>query len=62
MDAVRLALRLGAEEVFIFYRITRSEMSAREKEIRNAEEEGVKFLFLVQPVEFVAMIVMLFQR
>uniref|UniRef100_A0A7J3I6K6 NADPH-dependent glutamate synthase n=1 Tax=Ignisphaera aggregans TaxID=334771 RepID=A0A7J3I6K6_9CREN len=53
MDAARSALRLGAEEVFVLYRRTRSEMPAREEEIRNAEEEGVKFLFLVQPVEFV---------
>ncbi|MEL9940171.1 MAG: NADPH-dependent glutamate synthase [Ignisphaera sp.] len=52
MDAARTALRLGAEEVYIVYRRTRREMPAREEEIANAEEEGVKFLFLVQPVEF----------
>lgn len=52
MDAARTALRLGAEEVYIVYRRTRKEMPAREEEIVNAEEEGVKFLFLVQPIEF----------
>lgn len=52
MDAARTALRLGAEEVYIVYRRTRKEMPAREEEIANAEEEGIKFLFLVQPVEF----------
>ena len=52
MDVARVALRLGAEEVCILYRRTRKEMPARLEEIINAEEEGVKFLFLVQPVEF----------
>ncbi|MEM0027067.1 MAG: NADPH-dependent glutamate synthase [Ignisphaera sp.] len=52
MDAARTALRLGAEEVYVVYRRTRREMPAREEEIANAEEEGIKFLFLVQPVEF----------
>jgi len=52
MDAARAALRLGAEEVYVLYRRTRGEMPAREEEVDNAEEEGVKFLFLVQPIEF----------
>ncbi len=52
MDAARSALRLGAEEVYILYRRTRAEMPARKEEIENAEEEGVKFIFLVQPIGF----------
>jgi len=54
MDAARSALRLGAEEVAILYRRTRKEMPARAEEIKNAEEEGVKFILLVQPVEFLS--------
>lgn len=52
MDAARAALRLGAEEVYVLYRRTREEMPARREEIDNAEEEGVKFVFLVQPTGF----------
>ncbi|RLE59414.1 MAG: dihydropyrimidine dehydrogenase, partial [Thermoprotei archaeon] len=54
MDAARSALRMGAEEVVVLYRRTRKEMPARAEEIENAEEEGVKFVFLVQPVEFLS--------
>ena len=53
MDAARSALRLGAEEVHVLYRRTRAEMPARKEEIENAEEEGVKFVFLVQPKGFI---------
>ncbi len=53
MDAVRSALRLGAEEAHIIYRRSRKEMPAREEEIENAEEEGVIFNFLVNPVRFI---------
>ncbi len=53
MDAARSALRLGAEKVFVLYRRTKSEMPARREEIANAEEEGVEFIFLVQPIEFI---------
>ena len=41
LDSARCALRLGAENVTIFYRRTRNEMPAREEEISNAEEEGI---------------------
>ena len=51
MDAVRCALRLGAEEASIIYRRSRAEMPARAEEVENAEEEGVKFHFLTNPVE-----------
>lgn len=51
MDSARVALRLGAEEVIVIYRRTEKEMPARREEIINAQEEGIKFLFLTQPVE-----------
>ena len=51
MDAARMALRLGAEKVYIVYRRTRAEMPARGEEIAHAEEEGVEFKFLENPVE-----------
>ncbi len=53
MDAARTALRLGSEKVYVVYRRTRKEMPAREEEIENAEEEGVEFMFLLQPIEFI---------
>jgi len=52
MDSARCALRLGAEEVWIVYRRSRREMPARLEEIENAEEEGIRFKFLTQPVRF----------
>ncbi len=51
MDAARAALRLGAEEVYLIYRRSREEMPAREEEIENAEEEGIQFKLLTNPVE-----------
>ncbi|MDD2321716.1 MAG: FAD-dependent oxidoreductase, partial [Geobacteraceae bacterium] len=53
MDAVRMSLRLGAEESTILYRRSRKEMPARVEEIENAEEEGVRFHYLVNPVRFI---------
>lgn len=51
MDAARMALRLGAEKVYVVYRRTRNEMPARAEEVEHAEEEGVEFRFLENPVE-----------
>ncbi len=51
MDAARMALRLGAEEVHVIYRRTRTEMPARVEEVDHAEEEGIIFHFLSNPVE-----------
>jgi glutamate synthase (NADPH/NADH) small chain len=51
MDAARCALRLGAEEVHIVYRRSRKEMPAREEEIKHAEEEGIIFDLLTNPVK-----------
>ncbi|HUT87541.1 MAG TPA: FAD-dependent oxidoreductase [Candidatus Heimdallarchaeota archaeon] len=51
MDAARTARRLGAQ-VTVLYRRSREQMPALPREINEAEEEGVTFNFLVQPVEF----------
>lgn len=53
MDAVRSSIRMGAEEAYIIYRRSRTELPAREEEIENAEEEGVIFQFLVNPVQYI---------
>lgn len=50
MDAARTAVRLGAKEVLLIYRRSRAEMPARLEEIVNAEEEGVEFMLLTNPV------------
>ncbi|MBE6480090.1 MAG: FAD-dependent oxidoreductase [Olsenella sp.] len=52
MDCCRTAVRLGAEEVYVVYRRTRNEMPAADIEIEEAEEEGVTFKFLTNPIEF----------
>jgi len=53
MDSARSSLRLGADEVVVLYRRTEKEMPARREEYENAIEEGIKFIFLVQPVEII---------
>jgi homotetrameric NADPH-dependent glutamate synthase len=50
MDAARVALRIGAEEVFIVYRRSERESPARVEELHHAMEEGVKFHWLTNPV------------
>jgi len=52
MDSARSALRLGAEDVWIVYRRSKEELPARHEEVENAEEEGIKFKFLTNPVRF----------
>ncbi|MEF2144982.1 MAG: FAD-dependent oxidoreductase [Desulfovibrionaceae bacterium] len=52
IDAARTSVRLGSD-VTLMYRRSRNEMPANAEEIEGAEEEGVKFLFLSQPVEVV---------
>ncbi|MDR1445074.1 MAG: NADPH-dependent glutamate synthase [Treponema sp.] len=49
MDAARMALRLGAEQVHVIYRRTREEMPARAEEVGHALEEGIIFDFLRNP-------------
>ena len=51
IDAARTSLRLGCESVTLAYRRTRSEMPADVEEIEQAEEEGIKFQYLVVPTE-----------
>jgi len=54
MDAARAALRMGAKEVTIVYRRSRVEMPALPEEIEQAEEEGVKFELLTNPIKVIA--------
>ncbi len=54
MDAARTALRLGAERSILIYRRSRNEMPARAAEIHHAEEEGVEFMLLTNPVRYIA--------
>lgn len=49
IDSARCAKRLGAKEVIILYRRSKEEMPARFEEIHHAEEEGIKFNFLISP-------------
>lgn len=53
MDSARTALRLGSKEVYIVYRRSRTEMPARVEEVERAEEEGVIFKLLTNPVQFI---------
>lgn len=52
MDSVRTAKRLGAERAMIVYRRSEEEMPARLEEVKHAKEEGVEFLTLYNPVEY----------
>ncbi len=52
MDSVRTALRLGAKSATIVYRRTEKEMPARVEEVHHAKHEGIQFMMLVNPVEF----------
>lgn len=54
MDSVRTALRLGAETATIIYRRSEAEMPARIEEVKHAKEEGVRFMTLHNPVEYIA--------
>lgn len=53
MDSVRTALRLGAEKATIIYRRSLDEMPARVEEVEHAKEEGVEFLTLHNPLEYI---------
>ena len=52
MDSTRTALRMGAERVILVYRRSEDEMPARREEIGHAKEEGVEFMTLHNPVEY----------
>ena len=49
MDAARMAIRLGAENVYLVYRRSEKEMPARIEEVHHAKEEGIKFCTLQNP-------------
>lgn len=51
VDAARSAVRLGSKDVFILYRRTKDEMPVSAEEIKDAEEEGIKIMYLVSPKE-----------
>ena len=51
MDAMRVCLRLGAEKVYCVYRRSRAECPARGEEVHHAEEEGIDFRWLTNPIE-----------
>jgi len=53
MDCARTAVRMGSREVSIIYRRTRDEMPARTEETEHAEQEGVKFRLLTNPIRFI---------
>jgi glutamate synthase (NADPH/NADH) small chain len=53
MDSARTAIRTGSSEVTIVYRRSRQELPARHEEIRHAEEEGIKFMLLTNPIKYI---------
>ncbi len=53
MDAVRTAKRLGAEKAYLIYRRSRKEMPARIEEVHHAEEEGIEFMMLTNPLRII---------
>lgn len=53
MDSVRTARRMGAEKVMLVYRRSEEEMPARAEEIKHAKEEGIDFMTLNNPVEYI---------
>lgn len=52
MDSVRTARRMGAKNVMLVYRRSEEEMPARLEEVKHAKEEGIKFLTLNNPIEY----------
>jgi len=53
IDAARSSIRLGAEKVYLIYRRIKEEMPGIPDEIKQAEEEGVRILYLITPVEII---------
>lgn len=53
MDSVRTARRLGAERAMIVYRRSEEEMPARIEEVKHAKEEGIEFMTLHNPIEYI---------
>ena len=52
LDGIRTAVRLGARNAYLIYRRSDQEMPARAEEVKHAKEEGVRFMTLTNPVEF----------
>ena len=53
MDSVRTARRLGADRAIIVYRRSEEEMPARLEEVKHAKEEGIEFMTLRNPIEYI---------
>ncbi len=53
MDSARVAMRLGAEKVYLIYRRSEAEMPARKAEVHHAHEEGIDFMLLTNPLRFI---------
>ncbi|MFP4469923.1 MAG: NADPH-dependent glutamate synthase [Bacteroidales bacterium] len=53
MDCARTAIRTGASEVTIVYRRSRHELPARAEEVHHAEEEGIRFMLLTTPINYI---------
>lgn len=53
MDCARTAMRTGSAEVTIVYRRSRHELPARQEEVHHAEEEGIRFKLLTNPVRYI---------
>ncbi len=53
MDAVRTSKRLGAKNAYIIYRRSEVELPARKEEVHHAKQEGIEFLLLENPLEFI---------
>ncbi|HYL86717.1 MAG TPA: NADPH-dependent glutamate synthase [Candidatus Angelobacter sp.] len=54
LDAIRSALRLGARKAYVVYRRSETEMPARIEEVHHAQQEGIEFHMLTNPVEFLS--------
>lgn len=54
LDAIRSALRLGAHKAYVVYRRSEAEMPARIEEVHHAQQEGIEFDMLTNPVEFLS--------
>lgn len=54
LDAIRSALRLGASTAYVIYRRSEAEMPARKEEVKHAQQEGIEFRVLTNPIEFLS--------
>jgi glutamate synthase (NADPH/NADH) small chain len=54
LDAIRSALRLGATKAYVIYRRSEAEMPARKEEVKHAQQEGIEFRVLTNPIEFLS--------